>query len=405
VIYEALMMGRKVIYFNPHGEPFRIFQQDETGAVPVARNQSELLALLRLALATRDDDGIKRRQFLLSHCATLEGDAAARCAETVRAIAERHAGGVSSNQVRNGTQHQPKEYRLHRVGDQLLDCSKAELIERAKVHLQCGRIADAADCIRLGRERYPNSSGFEAAWNQLQSALGGQIPEHRSPSAAKPALPSGISAADVLNHPSVQNACALVEQIDRKITGRIFQNDHIHYLYVLKKLMGSQFRNYLEIGVLHGGTMALMMQGQYGGQFVGIDTFNYYDSDIDPGSGLRVDLETAQENVRLLNSFGYSFKLVQGNSHDPAICEHVRSNLEFVDILLLDGDHSASGVTKDFQMYSDLVRPGGFLAIDDYDSCWKEVKPAVNSLDKSGWHFVGAIGHPGIGYLYILQRE
>jgi hypothetical protein len=177
VIYEALMMGRKAIYFNPHGEPFRIFQQDETGAVPVARNQSELLALIRLALTTGDDDWIKRRQFLLSHCATLEGDAAARCAETVRAIAERHAGGVSSNQVRNGTQHQPKEHRLHRVGDQLLDCSKAELIDRAKVHLQSGRIADAANCIRVGRERYPNSAGFEAAWNQLQSALGGRIPE------------------------------------------------------------------------------------------------------------------------------------------------------------------------------------------------------------------------------------
>ena len=169
--------------------------------------------------------------------------------------------------------------------------------------------------------------------------------------------------------------------------------------------MGSQFRNYLEIGVLHGGTMALMMQGQYGERFVGIDTFDYYGSDIDPGSGVRVDLETARENVRLLNSFGYSFKLVRGNSHDPAICAHIRSNLEFVDILLLDGDHSASGVTKDFQMYSGLVRPGGFLAIDDYDSSWKEVKPAVDALDKSGWHFVGAIGPPGSGSLYILQRE
>ena len=149
----------------------------------------------------------------------------------------------------------------------------------------------------------------------------------------------------------------------------------------------------------------MMMQGRYGEKFIGIDAFDYYDSEIDPVSGLRVDFETAQENVRLLNSFGHSFKLVEGDSHDTAICEHVGSELEFVDILLLDGDHSASGVTKDFQMYSDLVRTGGFLAIDDYDSCWKEVKPAVKALDKSGWHFVGAIGHPGIGYLYILQRE
>ncbi|MCZ6822458.1 MAG: FkbM family methyltransferase [Deltaproteobacteria bacterium] len=215
VIYEALMLGVRAIYFNPHGEPFGIFQQDETGAVPVAQDQSELLALLRLALTAGDDDPVKRRQFLLSHCATLNGDAAERCADAIRAIAEKRAGGVSSNQVRIGTQHQAKEYRLPRVRDQLPDCSKAELIERAKVHLQSGRIADAADCIHLGRERYPSSAGFEAAWNELQSTLGGQIPEHRSWSATEPALPLKISAADLLKHPSVQAADELVEQIDR----------------------------------------------------------------------------------------------------------------------------------------------------------------------------------------------
>ncbi len=150
VIYEALMLGVRAIYFNPHGEPFRIFQQDETGAVPIAQDQSELLALLRLALTTRDDDPVKRRQFLLSHCATLNGDAAARCADAIRAIAERRAGGISSNQVRNGTQHQRKKHRLHKVGDQLPDCSKPELTLRPYRERATRLRADSAEETRCG---------------------------------------------------------------------------------------------------------------------------------------------------------------------------------------------------------------------------------------------------------------
>jgi predicted O-methyltransferase YrrM len=36
-----------------------------------------------------------------------------------------------------------------------------------------------------------------------------------------------------------------------------------------------------------------------------------------------------------------------------------------LDFLFIDGDHSLAGVKSDFEMYSPLVRPGGFVAFHD----------------------------------------
>jgi predicted O-methyltransferase YrrM len=36
-----------------------------------------------------------------------------------------------------------------------------------------------------------------------------------------------------------------------------------------------------------------------------------------------------------------------------------------VDFLFIDGDHTYEGVTRDFEMYSPLVKRGGIIAIHD----------------------------------------
>ena len=38
---------------------------------------------------------------------------------------------------------------------------------------------------------------------------------------------------------------------------------------------------------------------------------------------------------------------------------------EVLDFLFIDGDHSFEGVSKDHQLYSPLVRPGGVIAFHD----------------------------------------
>ncbi|MHC4206509.1 MAG: glycosyltransferase, partial [Planctomycetota bacterium] len=99
VIYEALMMGRETVYYNPHAEPFRIFAHDDTGGIKIANNRSELVAGLESAIADLVRNKKNRREFLRQHCATLNHDAADRCARELRVIAQRHSSTSTSATV------------------------------------------------------------------------------------------------------------------------------------------------------------------------------------------------------------------------------------------------------------------------------------------------------------------
>ncbi|NQT03917.1 MAG: DUF115 domain-containing protein [Planctomycetes bacterium] len=87
VIYEALAMGRETVYYNPHGEPFRIFAQDDTGGIWRANNHSELVSSISSAVKNLGSNKTNRDKFLEQHCGTLNHDATDRCAENLRRIA------------------------------------------------------------------------------------------------------------------------------------------------------------------------------------------------------------------------------------------------------------------------------------------------------------------------------
>jgi len=57
--------------------------------------------------------------------------------------------------------------------------------------------------------------------------------------------------------------------------------------------------------------------------------------------------------------------LYNSDSHDEKILERIKRDLEEVDFLFIDGDHSEEGVRKDFEMYSPLVRKGGVIVFHD----------------------------------------
>ena len=63
------------------------------------------------------------------------------------------------------------------------------------------------------------------------------------------------------------------------------------------------------------------------------------------------------------------------NSQDPTTLDEVKRVLggEPVDFLFIDADHSYEGVSKDFALYSTLVRPGGLIGFHDV------VQRSVNS--------------------------
>jgi hypothetical protein len=49
LVYEALMMGRDVIYYNPHDEAMELFNQDRTGGIIQAKSHDELISALKYA--------------------------------------------------------------------------------------------------------------------------------------------------------------------------------------------------------------------------------------------------------------------------------------------------------------------------------------------------------------------
>lgn len=58
---------------------------------------------------------------------------------------------------------------------------------------------------------------------------------------------------------------------------------------------------------------------------------------------------------------------VTGSSHRPRTVERVRRALpnDEIDFLFIDGDHSYSGVKRDFELYEPLVADGGIVAFHD----------------------------------------
>ena len=77
-----------------------------------------------------------------------------------------------------------------------------------------------------------------------------------------------------------------------------------------------------------------------------------------------------QWRVPLYESFptaGQKLHLIRADSHAAATRNHVEGILagRKIDFLFIDGDHTIEGVSRDFDMYSPLVRSGGAVAFHD----------------------------------------
>jgi predicted O-methyltransferase YrrM len=75
-----------------------------------------------------------------------------------------------------------------------------------------------------------------------------------------------------------------------------------------------------------------------------------------------------------------------------------------VDLLFVDGDHTYEGVKKDWEMYSELVRPGGMIVFHDIagnydDTQVKKLWDSIKSNYKHNEYAVHPDGLYGIGVL------
>ncbi|PQO29814.1 class I SAM-dependent methyltransferase [Bremerella cremea] len=108
-----------------------------------------------------------------------------------------------------------------------------------------------------------------------------------------------------------------------------------------------------EIGSDRGGTLALLAQvASDDALIVSIDPIHQHRNTIPYESLVR----GSQRLIR-----------IGGDSHASEVIGHLKTVLagHTLDFLLIDGDHSYSGVKQDFEMYAPLVRKDGLIAFHD----------------------------------------
>jgi hypothetical protein len=127
----------------------------------------------------------------------------------------------------------------------------------------------------------------------------------------------------------------------------------------------------------------------------------YEDGLIDGQTGVPITKKTVIENLASLGVEQSQYRIIEKKSTDPDALE-ATSDRQY-DFVLIDGDHSLHGVSSDFELYGGLVRPGGILLFDDYDTTdWPAIKSYVDdhvrTLDE--WLWVG-----GEWRTAILQKK
>lgn len=71
--------------------------------------------------------------------------------------------------------------------------------------------------------------------------------------------------------------------------------------------------------------------------------------------------------TKRLTKPGQKLYTIKGDSRNPATFQRVKKALKGgqLDLLFIDGDHAYEGVKTDYEIYSKLVRKGGFIAFHD----------------------------------------
>jgi hypothetical protein len=68
-------------------------------------------------------------------------------------------------------------------------------------------------------------------------------------------------------------------------------------------------------------------------------------------------------------------------------------------VALMDGNHEAEYLRDEIAQVTTLLRPGGFIILDDVDSNWQELKDVFHSLTEFGFEIVGTDGRVGVARL------
>jgi len=88
LIYEALMLGREVIYYDPHGEKPDIYSEDD--GIYRAHSLEELVKQLSAALTTVGKERVEIKKFLEDYCGPLDHQSTDRCVQAIQDISHKN---------------------------------------------------------------------------------------------------------------------------------------------------------------------------------------------------------------------------------------------------------------------------------------------------------------------------
>jgi predicted O-methyltransferase YrrM len=173
----------------------------------------------------------------------------------------------------------------------------------------------------------------------------------------------------------------------------------------LNTVQAANVRTCLEIGTAKGGTLFMLMQAcSPEATIISIDLQNPFDKRF----RLRFGKQSAQ-----------TIHLIAGNSQANTSFNQVRNllNGSALDLLFIDGDHSYTGVRRDYELYAPLVKQGGIIAFHDIMpdhgtlygqktsskagevyKLWQEIHPQYKCVE-----FVDAAGQDGFGIGMIIK--
>lgn len=159
----------------------------------------------------------------------------------------------------------------------------------------------------------------------------------------------------------------------------------------------------LEIGALYGVSLSILYNHAVtrfsSVKVVCLDPFDgYYGKALDAVLNQPVRDFTFVRNMQLSSVPIDDYKMIKHYSTDS---EALLAASELsLDLLIIDDDHSYEGVKYDFDTYFSLVKPGGYVILDDYDAPeWPGVQKFVDDDLKSvpQFDYIGAISRTAVG--------
>ncbi|MGV6830384.1 MAG: class I SAM-dependent methyltransferase [bacterium] len=200
---------------------------------------------------------------------------------------------------------------------------------------------------------------------------------------------------------TVQNIANEIQKIDKIIQGRFGGAVEDLLVVALVRYMASKnieitdSSAHIEIGTLFGGTALLTsyilkeLKLEDKIKNVMIDPLaGYYDNKLDFISHLEVNKKTLESNLRLFHTKNY--EIIQSYSTEPIVIDKVSKYK--IHSIFIDGDHSFSGLLKDWNNFNNLLPVDGYVVIDNVnDKNWPNINIFIKKLKElilDSWEIV-----------------